>query len=171
MSDQNTGPIYGAHLPESLPIGNMFQKVPRRNELKQVMNRVGDRTVAALEVALTKLQEMERSLKALPELLEIAEAARAVITGMEIRKEDEAEFAAAGWRVSADEMQKRMDRLNVAVSIYQTMAIQYSSEEDSKSISCDHLWAYPGQPWPEGRLCTKCNHYEADPTLDGVREN
>jgi sugar phosphate isomerase/epimerase len=74
----------------------------------------------------------------LPELLEIAEAASAVISGMEIREEDEAEFYDAGWRVSADEMQKRMDRLNVAVSIYQTMAIQHSSEEDSKSISCDH---------------------------------
>lgn len=56
MSDQNKGPIYGVDLPEDLPIGvrgiSWVQVVPRRDELELVRKKVGDRTVAALEVAL-----------------------------------------------------------------------------------------------------------------------
>ena len=50
---QDTGPIFGVQLPQCLPLSSGFiQTVPRNDELQRVMERVGDRTVAALEVAL-----------------------------------------------------------------------------------------------------------------------
>lgn len=54
MSLQDKGPIYGVDLPAELPLGanGWTQVVPRRDELELVRKRVGDRTVAALEVAL-----------------------------------------------------------------------------------------------------------------------
>lgn len=56
------GPIYGAPLPESLPlIGGWSQAVPSRDELMRVRKKVGDRTVAALEVALTIVAAVDRS--------------------------------------------------------------------------------------------------------------
>ena len=49
----DTGPIFGVQLPQTLPLpSGMIQSVPRNNELQLVRERVGDRTVAALEVAL-----------------------------------------------------------------------------------------------------------------------
>ena len=52
MIDQNKGPIYGVILPDFLPLdGTSCQQVfPNRKELELVRERVGDRTVAALEV-------------------------------------------------------------------------------------------------------------------------
>ena len=59
---QNRGPIYNAPLPESLPlIGGWSQAVPSRDELMKVREKVGDRTVAALEVALTIVAAVDRS--------------------------------------------------------------------------------------------------------------
>jgi hypothetical protein len=59
---QDKGPIYNAPLPESLPLFNGFsQAVPRRDELMQVRKTVGDRTVGALEVALTIVAAIDRS--------------------------------------------------------------------------------------------------------------
>jgi hypothetical protein len=50
---QDTGPIFGVQLPQSLPLpSGMKQAVPRNDELQRVRERVGDRTVGALEVAL-----------------------------------------------------------------------------------------------------------------------
>ena len=48
-----TGPIFGVQLPQwlQLPSG-LKQTVPRNNELQRVKELVGNRTVAALEVAL-----------------------------------------------------------------------------------------------------------------------
>jgi ferredoxin-thioredoxin reductase catalytic subunit len=63
--DQNKGPIYGVVLYEEMPIANegWSQAFPGREELEKVRKKVGDRTVAALEVltehhrALTKAIE------------------------------------------------------------------------------------------------------------------
>jgi hypothetical protein len=50
---QDTGPIFGVQLPQCLPLSSGFvQTVPRNDELQRVRELVGDRTVAALEVAL-----------------------------------------------------------------------------------------------------------------------
>jgi len=50
---QDTGPIFGVQLPQTLPLpSGMKQAVPRNDELQRVRERVGDRTVGALEVAL-----------------------------------------------------------------------------------------------------------------------
>ena len=66
MSDQNKGPIYGVDLPEELPIGvigiSWVQVVPRRDELELVRKKVGDRTVAALEVALRTCKRLSDDL-------------------------------------------------------------------------------------------------------------
>ena len=66
---QDKGPIYGVELPEELPIkvGNISwaQVVPRRDELEIVRERVGDRTVAALEVALLTGKNLSLSLLSL----------------------------------------------------------------------------------------------------------
>jgi len=61
--DQNKGPIYGVLLPDDLLVGNggWKQAVPRRDELNKVRKKVGDRTVAALEVALSLVAAIERS--------------------------------------------------------------------------------------------------------------
>ena len=53
FENRDTGPIFGVQLPQTLPLpSGMIQSVPRNNELQLVRERVGDRTVAALEVAL-----------------------------------------------------------------------------------------------------------------------
>jgi hypothetical protein len=64
MSDQNKGPIYGVDLPAELPLGEngWTQAVPRRDELEQVRKKVGDRTVAALEIALRHCASMSQQL-------------------------------------------------------------------------------------------------------------
>jgi hypothetical protein len=64
MSLQNKGPIYGVDLPAELPLGanGWTQVVPRRDELEQVRKRVGDRTVAALEVALNHCASLSEQL-------------------------------------------------------------------------------------------------------------
>jgi hypothetical protein len=50
---RDTGPIFGVQLPQTLPLpSGMKQAVPRNYELQRVRERVGDRTVGALEVAL-----------------------------------------------------------------------------------------------------------------------
>ena len=61
--DQKKGPIYGVLLPDDLPFGNggWKQAVPRRDELNKVRKKVGERTVAALEVALSLVAAIERS--------------------------------------------------------------------------------------------------------------
>lgn len=63
MSEQNRGPIYNVELPDALPIGahGWTQAVPTRDELVQVRKKVGDRTVGALEVALSMVAAIERS--------------------------------------------------------------------------------------------------------------
>lgn len=50
----NEGPVYGVALIDSVPLpgGSMKQAVPTRDELCVVMERVGTRTVGALEVLL-----------------------------------------------------------------------------------------------------------------------
>jgi hypothetical protein len=54
---QDTGPIFGVQLPQSLPLpSGMKQAVPRNEELQRVRERVGDRTVGALEVALAVVE-------------------------------------------------------------------------------------------------------------------
>jgi hypothetical protein len=93
--DQNKGPIYGVDLPAELPhkvptyhvdlpaelplgANGWTQVVPRRDELEQVRKRVGDRTVAALEVALKNCASLSQQLlestanyaKSLDELLD-----------------------------------------------------------------------------------------------------
>jgi len=52
--DQNKGPIYNVELPNEMPMSNQgwSQVFPRRDELELVRKKVGDRTVAALEVAI-----------------------------------------------------------------------------------------------------------------------
>jgi hypothetical protein len=61
--DQNRGPIYNVQLPEELAIRNGWtQVVPRRDELKLVREKVGDRTVAALEVALETIKVLSSDL-------------------------------------------------------------------------------------------------------------
>lgn len=61
--DQNRGPIYNVQLPEELAIRNGWtQAVPRRDELKSVRKKVGDRTVAALEVALATTKALSDDL-------------------------------------------------------------------------------------------------------------
>ena len=52
MSEENKGPIYGVVLYDELPIGDKgwSQAFPGREELEKVRKKVGDRTVAALEV-------------------------------------------------------------------------------------------------------------------------
>jgi hypothetical protein len=64
MNDQNKGPIYGVDLPAELPLGEngWTQAVPRRDELEQVRKKVGDRTVAALEIALRHCASMSQQL-------------------------------------------------------------------------------------------------------------
>lgn len=64
MSEQNRGPIYNVELPDELPIGEhgWTQAVPRREELELVRKKVGDRTVAALEVALDHLASLSEQL-------------------------------------------------------------------------------------------------------------
>ncbi len=61
--DQNKGPIYGVVLPDKLPLGSggFSQAVPSRDELNKVRERVGERTVAALEVAISLVAAIERS--------------------------------------------------------------------------------------------------------------
>lgn len=63
MSEQNKGPIYNVDLPDSLPLGKsgFSQAVPTRDELMQVRKKVGDRTVGALEVALSIVAAIDRS--------------------------------------------------------------------------------------------------------------
>lgn len=63
MNDQDKGPIYNVELPESLPLGaqGWSQAVPRRDELMQVRKKVGDRTVGALEVALSIVAAIDKS--------------------------------------------------------------------------------------------------------------
>lgn len=64
MSNENRGPIFNVELPESLPLGDeghFSQAVPTRDELVQVREKVGDRTVAALEVALLIVAAIDRS--------------------------------------------------------------------------------------------------------------
>jgi hypothetical protein len=54
---QDTGPIFGVQLPQSLPLpSGMKQAVPRNEELQRVRELVGDRTVGALEVALAVVE-------------------------------------------------------------------------------------------------------------------
>ena len=64
MSLQNKGPIYGVDLPAELPLGanGWTQVVPRRDELEQVRKKVGDRTVAALEIALKHCASLSEQL-------------------------------------------------------------------------------------------------------------
>ena len=64
MSLQNKGPIYGVHLPAELPLGanGLTQVVPRRDELELVRKLVGDRTVAALEIALKHCASLSQQL-------------------------------------------------------------------------------------------------------------
>lgn len=64
MSDQNKGPIYGVDLPSELPLGvnGWTQVVPRRDELNLVRKKVGDRTVAALEIALRHCSRLSEQL-------------------------------------------------------------------------------------------------------------
>ena len=64
MSLQNKGPIYGVDLPAELPleVNGWTQVVPRRDELELVRRRVGDRTVAALEVALKHCAGLSQQL-------------------------------------------------------------------------------------------------------------
>ena len=53
FENQDTGPIFGVQLPQwlQLPSG-LKQTVPRNNELQRAKELAGNRTVAALEVAL-----------------------------------------------------------------------------------------------------------------------
>ena len=69
MSLQNKGPIHGVDLPAELPLGanGWMQVVPRRDELEQVRRKVGDRTVAALEVALIHVSLLVRRVAELTE--------------------------------------------------------------------------------------------------------
>jgi hypothetical protein len=61
--DQNKGPIYGVPLPEELAIRNGWtQAVPRRDELKLIREKFGDRTVGALEVALATIKALSDDL-------------------------------------------------------------------------------------------------------------
>jgi hypothetical protein len=61
--DQNTGPIYNVPLPEELAIRNGWsQAVPRRDELNLIRKKFGDRTVAALEVALATITVLSGDL-------------------------------------------------------------------------------------------------------------
>jgi hypothetical protein len=62
IEDLNKGPIYGVLLPDDLPVGNggWSQAVPRRDELNKVRKKVGDRTVAALEVAISLVAAIKR---------------------------------------------------------------------------------------------------------------
>lgn len=64
MSLQDKGPIYGVDLPAELPLGanGWTQVVPRRDELEQVRRKVGDRTVAALEIALKHCASLSQQL-------------------------------------------------------------------------------------------------------------
>jgi len=64
VSKQNKGPIYGIDLPEELPLGanGWTQVVPRRDELELVRERVGDRTVAALEIALKQCASLSQQV-------------------------------------------------------------------------------------------------------------
>jgi len=64
VSLQNKGPIYGVYLPAELPLGanGWTQVVPRRDELEQVRKKVGDRTVAALEIALKHCASLSQQL-------------------------------------------------------------------------------------------------------------
>jgi hypothetical protein len=64
MSLQDKGPIYGVELPAELPLGanGGTQVVPRRDELGLVRRLVGDRTVAALEVALKHCAGLSQQL-------------------------------------------------------------------------------------------------------------
>jgi hypothetical protein len=52
IDNQNKGPIYGVVLYEEMPIGDKGwkQAFPDRDELEEVREQVGDRTVAAFEV-------------------------------------------------------------------------------------------------------------------------
>jgi len=61
--DQNIGPIYNVPLPEELAIRNGWtQAVPRRDELTLIRRKFGDRTVAALEVALATIKALSDDL-------------------------------------------------------------------------------------------------------------
>jgi len=64
VSKQNKGPIYGVDLPAELPleVNGWTQVVPRRDELELVRRLVGDRTVAALEIALKHCASLSEQL-------------------------------------------------------------------------------------------------------------
>lgn len=68
-------------------------------------------------------QRIDPGSGASPALLAIAEAAQSVQDGMDMRDEDEAEWAAAGTRVSAMEMHDRRMRLARALSLLPNVQI------------------------------------------------
>jgi hypothetical protein len=64
MSEENKGPVYGVDLPDSLlmPLSGFRQIIPRRDDLQLVrdLGKIGARTVAALEVALSLVAAIDR---------------------------------------------------------------------------------------------------------------
>ena len=62
--DQTKGPIYGVVLYEKMPIGDKgwTQAFPDRDELEKVRKKVGDRTVAALEVLTAQHRALNEAI-------------------------------------------------------------------------------------------------------------
>lgn len=34
---------------------------------------------------------------------------------------------------------------------------------EATCLESDHEWVRPGDPWPDGLLCTKCNRFKMEP--------
>lgn len=66
MSEQETGPVYGVPLIDTLPLGTgaMCQQMPSRADLEQVRKR-NERVVAGYEVLLVHFRECQEIARAL----------------------------------------------------------------------------------------------------------
>lgn len=84
MQDCDTGPIYGARLLDTLPLGKggMLQQMPSRADLIKVL-RINERTVAGFEVLTEHYREQCNTVSSLRSVIERVIAGEWSITEMQ----------------------------------------------------------------------------------------
>lgn len=102
------------------------------------------------------------AINALPALLDVAEAAQSVQDGMDMRDEDEAEWAAAGYRVSAMEMHDRRMRLASALRLLPNPEVcgpaQVSPTGEKATVAGSVSTDFVGQTSRFYGHCRDCRH-------------
>ncbi len=82
--EQDSGPIYGVRLIDSLPLGGggMSQAMPTRKDLQQV-GKVNNRTAAGYEVLLHHYRQRGDKIERMKEMLESVISGQWTMTGLQ----------------------------------------------------------------------------------------